>query len=160
MTGTGPEPGQQSRPRSLQPAAPEQRLHLGVPAPEVAEEIHRLDTPARAQLWTRCDYAPKMGSPEEDSIVELALRDAKTRLSELVHAAEAGERVVITRYGHPVVELVRWRRRGGLDFDQLEKVCRDHGLEEAPPDEAEAMMAAFHDPACSRRVLGLDQDGE
>ncbi len=92
--------------------------------------------------------------------MELALRDARTRFSELVHAAEAGERVVITRYGQPVVELVRWRRRGGLDFDRLEQVCRDHGIEEAPPDEAEAMIAALHDPALSRKVLGLDQDSD
>lgn len=90
--------------------------------------------------------------------MELALRDAKARLSELIHAAEAGERVVITRHGQPVVELVRWRRRGALDFDELEQVCRDHGIEPAPSEEVEAMMAAFHDPALSRQVLGLDRD--
>ncbi len=92
--------------------------------------------------------------------MQLALREAKARLSELISAAEAGERVVITRYGEPVVELVRWRRSGALDFTRLEKVCRDHGIEEASPEEAEAMIAAFGDPALSRRVLGLKDEGE
>ncbi len=90
--------------------------------------------------------------------MEFALRDAKARLSELVGAAVAGERVVITRYGEPVVELVRWRRRGALDLERLAKVCAEHGIEEAPLDEAEAMIAAFHDPALSRQVLGLETE--
>ena len=47
--------------------------------------------------------------------MELALHEAETRrLSELVTAAESGERVVITRHGEPAVELVRCdHRRGG-----------------------------------------------
>ena len=92
--------------------------------------------------------------------MQLALRQAKARLSELVTAAAAGERVIITRYGEPVVELVRWRRRGALDFRKLEQVCRDCGIEQASPAEAEAMIAAFHDPALSRRVLGLAEAGD
>lgn len=92
--------------------------------------------------------------------MQLALRDAKARLSELISAAEAGERVVITRFGRPVVELVRWRRGGVVDFAALEQVCRDHGIEAASPEEAETMIAAFHDPSLSRRVLGLEGEGE
>ena len=57
--------------------------------------------------------------------MELAVREAKARLSELIAAAEKGERVVITRHGVPAVELVRlppprgaststsWRRPAG-----------------------------------------------
>ena len=92
--------------------------------------------------------------------MQLGLREAKARLSELISAAEAGERVVITRYGEPVVELVRWRRSGALDFARLEEVCRSHGIEQASSEEAEAMIGAFHDPALSRRVLALEDEGE
>ena len=91
--------------------------------------------------------------------MELALSKAKARLSELVTAAQKGERVVITKNGEPAVELVRCReRRGGIDFDKLEADCRRLGIREASPDEAEAMIAAFHDSALSRRVLGIDDE--
>lgn len=84
--------------------------------------------------------------------MEYALRDAKARLSALVSAAESGERVVITRHGKPAVELVRCRKRGGIDFDALDDDRRRLGLEE----EREGWPAEFDDPAFSRRVLGLD----
>ncbi|MCY4501724.1 MAG: type II toxin-antitoxin system prevent-host-death family antitoxin [Alphaproteobacteria bacterium] len=92
--------------------------------------------------------------------MELALREAKARLSELVAAACQGERVVITKYGQPVVELVRCERRGGIDFDKLEEDRRRLGIEDATPEEIEAMEGAFHDPAFSRQVLGLDDEDD
>ena len=54
--------------------------------------------------------------------MELALHEAETRrLSELVTAAENGERVISTRHGEPAVELVRCdHKRGGIDFGKLE----------------------------------------
>ena len=55
-------------------------------------------------------------------------------------------------------ELVRCHERGGIDFDKLEADRRRLGIEDASPEEAEAMIAAFHDPALSRRVLGLEGD--
>lgn len=84
--------------------------------------------------------------------MELALREAKVRLSELVTAARNGERVVITKYGRPVVELVRCDRGGSVDFVKLEKTRRRLGLDgdrDRWPDE-------FNDPAFSRRALGID----
>lgn len=39
------------------------------------------------------------------------IHEAKTTLSQLVEAAEAGERVVIARAGKPVAEIVRVRGR-------------------------------------------------
>lgn len=39
------------------------------------------------------------------------IHEAKTTLSQLIEAAEAGERVVIARAGTPVAELVGLRRR-------------------------------------------------
>ena len=90
--------------------------------------------------------------------MEMALREAKARLSELVAAARRGERAVITKYGKPAVELVRCERRGGIDFEKLEEDRRRRGLRDAPPEEVEAMEAAFSDPAFSRKVLGLDEE--
>ena len=86
--------------------------------------------------------------------MELALREAKARLSELVSAAEKGERIVITKHGQPAVELVRCRKRGGIDFAKLEATRKRLGIRgdgERWPDE-------FNDPAFSRRVLGLDDE--
>jgi len=90
--------------------------------------------------------------------VELAVREAKARLSELISAAQKGERVVITRHGVPTVELVRCRPRGGIDFDKLEEARRRLGIENAPAHEVAAWKAAFEDPALSRRVLGLEDE--
>ena len=84
--------------------------------------------------------------------MEIALREAKARLSELVAAARNGERVIITRYGRPAVELVRCKRQGGIDFDRLDAARRRLGLkadrEQWPPE--------FDDPAYSRQMLSLD----
>ncbi|MXW34609.1 MAG: type II toxin-antitoxin system prevent-host-death family antitoxin [Acidobacteria bacterium] len=90
--------------------------------------------------------------------MELAVREAKARLSELIAAAEKGERVVITRHGVPAVELVRCRRRGGIDFDKLEETRRRLGIEDAPEEEVAEWRAAFEDPAFSRQVLGLEDE--
>ncbi len=86
--------------------------------------------------------------------MEVGLRDAKARLSELVTAARNGERVVITRHGEPAVELVRCDRRGGIDFEKLEATRRRLGI----VGDGEGWPEEFNDPAFSRRVLGLDDD--
>ena len=41
----------------------------------------------------------------------IGIYEAKSRLSELVEKAEAGQEVVITRRGRPVVKLVRAKRQ-------------------------------------------------
>ena len=92
--------------------------------------------------------------------MECSISAAKRRLSELVAAAQRGDRVVITKRGEPAVELVACpkRKRGGIDFERLEATCKRLGIEQDPPEVAKEMIAAFHDPALSRRVLGLDDD--
>ena len=92
--------------------------------------------------------------------MELAITEAKARLSELVTAAQNGKRVVITKRGEPAVELVGCskRRKGGFDWDKLDATRRRLGIKDAPPEEAKAMREAFHDAALSRRVLGLEDD--
>lgn len=83
--------------------------------------------------------------------MEFALRQAKARLSELVAAAQGGERVVITKHGEPAVELVRFRKRGGIDFDKLDEARRRLGMK----DDRTGWPEEFDDPSFSRKVLGM-----
>lgn len=89
--------------------------------------------------------------------MELALHEAKGRLPELIAAAQNGERVVITKRGEPVVELVSFPKRGGIDFDKLDADRRRLGIRDASPEEVETWITDFEDPAFSRRVLGFDE---
>ena len=84
--------------------------------------------------------------------MEFALRQAKARLSELVAAAQGGERIVITKHGEPAVELVRFRKPGGIDFDKLDEARQRLGIK----DDDRAWPEQFDDPAFSRKVLGID----
>jgi prevent-host-death family protein len=85
--------------------------------------------------------------------LELSVREAKARFAEAISAAEGGERVVITKHGKPVVELVPARPKGGHDFAKAAEVRERLGLTGVKiilPDD-------FDDPAFSRRVLGLEE---
>ena len=92
--------------------------------------------------------------------MQVAISAAKPRLSELVAAAERGDRVVITKRGEPAVELVVCpkRKRGGINFKRLAETKRRLGIVDDPPEVAREMIEAFHDPAFSRQVLGLEDD--
>lgn len=39
------------------------------------------------------------------------MHEAKTRLSQLIRAVEAGDEVIVARHGHPVARLVPWVTR-------------------------------------------------
>ena len=84
--------------------------------------------------------------------MELALRQAKARLSELVAAAQGGERVIITKHGEPAVELVRFRRRGGIDFEKLDGARQRLGIK----NDDTKWPEEFDDSALSRKVLGIE----
>ena len=56
--------------------------------------------------------------------MELAIREAKTRFSELFVASRNGEHVITARRGRPIVELMRRDLRNGIDFGKL-KTLRD-----------------------------------
>lgn len=84
--------------------------------------------------------------------MEVAVRDAKARLSELIAAAQAGERIIITKNGLPAVEIVQVRRRGGIDFKRLEAARARLGVK----SDGAGWPAEFDDPAFSRHVLGVD----
>lgn len=55
----------------------------------------------------------------------VGIYEAKSKLSELVEKAEAGQVVTITRHGRPVAKLVPTRRQGdGVDRAALMKEIR------------------------------------
>jgi prevent-host-death family protein len=59
------------------------------------------------------------------------IHEAKTTLSQLVEAAEAGEKVVLARAGKPVVQLVRLRkRRKGIKLGLLKGRLPERLLED------------------------------
>jgi len=59
----------------------------------------------------------------------VSIREAKNRLTELARRVEAGERVVVTRHGRPVFEMVPPRSRsGGLDWEAGEAYLRARGV--------------------------------
>ena len=87
----------------------------------------------------------------EDNQVELGLREAKARFSEIVVAAQNGERVVITKRGEPAVEVVRYRRAGGIDFDKLDASCKRLGVKV----DDEGWPAYFDAPPFSWKALEL-----
>ena len=60
---------------------------------------------------------------------EVSIKQAKDRLSELTRIVESGEKVVITRNGKPVADLVgHTPRKGGFDFDALERWRSELGV--------------------------------
>ncbi|HEY0013877.1 MAG TPA: type II toxin-antitoxin system prevent-host-death family antitoxin [Allosphingosinicella sp.] len=74
--------------------------------------------------------------------IHVPIKEAKNRLSELVRAMEQGERVVVTRRGEPVFEMVT-PRRGGADFDGLDRFKESRGL---PHNLVGDIPADFDDP--------------
>ncbi len=61
---------------------------------------------------------------------QVSIREAKDRLPAIVRAAEGGERVVITRNGKPVVDLVAHEpQKGGVDFEALRRWKAERGIE-------------------------------
>ncbi len=58
----------------------------------------------------------------------VSIRDAKNRLTELAREVEQGTRVVITRNGRPVLDLVPHQTRKGLRFEAIEKFKRNHRI--------------------------------
>jgi len=59
--------------------------------------------------------------------IQMPIKEAKDRLSELGRAVENGERVVVTRHGEPFFEMIP-PRRNGLDLEALRKWKAERGL--------------------------------
>jgi antitoxin (DNA-binding transcriptional repressor) of toxin-antitoxin stability system len=58
----------------------------------------------------------------------VSIREAKNRLTELARRVEQGEDIVVTRNGKPVLEMVRPRRKSGIDWEAGEAFLRSKGI--------------------------------
>ena len=75
--------------------------------------------------------------------MNVSIKEAKNKLSELVRRAEAGERVVITRDGKPVVDLTTHKtEKSGLNWEALAKWKQERGIDRV----VEFIPADFDDP--------------
>lgn len=62
--------------------------------------------------------------------MNVPIKEAKNRLSELVRLAEAGETIVLTRHDQPVADLVPHAgKKGGINWDGLEAFKKRHGID-------------------------------
>ncbi len=57
----------------------------------------------------------------------VSIKQAKDQLPSLVRDVEDGERVIITRNGRPVAEVIPHKRRGGIDLDALDRWKKEKG---------------------------------
>lgn len=58
----------------------------------------------------------------------ISIKDAKNRLTELARRVEAGETIVVTRNGRPVLDLVPHQMKKGLDLAAVERFKAERGL--------------------------------
>ena len=73
--------------------------------------------------------------------MQVGIHEAKTKLSKLIPAALAGEEVIITKSGKPLVKLVPIQREGTRrPLDQFKNQIKIHGdlLEPLPNDILDA----------------------
>lgn len=59
-----------------------------------------------------------------------SIKEAKDQLPALVRAVESGEKVVITRNGKPVVDVIPHKRKGGIDFEGLRRWKEENGIDQ------------------------------
>lgn len=62
-------------------------------------------------------------------MIIVPISEARRRLGALVRLVEAGETIVVTRKGRPVVDIVPHRPRGGIDREAIEAFKRERGLD-------------------------------
>ncbi|MBV0911649.1 type II toxin-antitoxin system Phd/YefM family antitoxin [Anianabacter salinae] len=75
--------------------------------------------------------------------MQVPVSEAKARLTDLVRRAEAGEEIVLTRHGKPVVRLASAR-------DEAEAIDWDARLREVEDISKEAAAKALPGPSAAR----------
>jgi len=60
----------------------------------------------------------------------VSIKEAKDRLTALARLVEKGERVIVTRNGKPVFDLVPHRPQGGLRLAAIGEFKRKYGVDE------------------------------
>ena len=71
-------------------------------------------------------------------MITVALEDRNLRLDDLVRRAEDGERVVLTRDGRPIADVVPHEpapsppepHRGGIDYEAMRRYLDERGIDE------------------------------
>lgn len=61
-------------------------------------------------------------------MVQIPIREAKNKLTELARRVEAGETITVTRNGKPVMELVPTKKKGGIDWEGFEAFKKERGI--------------------------------
>jgi prevent-host-death family protein len=61
--------------------------------------------------------------------MNIPIKDAKNRLTELARRVEAGETITITRNGKPVADLVPHKRKAGIDLEAGDRYLRSLGVD-------------------------------
>lgn len=84
--------------------------------------------------------------------IEVSVHELKRELSRLLTEAERGGRVVVTRYGRPIVEFGPAGRTGGFDFSADDPERAAFGLDGEPMPVPEDL----DDPAWANGLLGAD----
>lgn len=98
--------------------------------------------------------------------MKMSVREARAQFAAAVSAAERGELVIITRNGKPVAQIAPPPVIENPDetaeefWARLARVRKQLGLDkyDGPPLD-EKWREAFDDPAFSREVLNLNDDG-
>ena len=72
----------------------------------------------------------------------VSIKQAKDSFAELSRRVEGGETVVITRHGKPVLEMVPYKRKGGLDLEAGRRYLDSIGVKDPFPYVADD----FDDP--------------
>lgn len=61
--------------------------------------------------------------------MNIPLKQARDRLAELLHRAEAGETVVITRHGKPVADLIAHQeKKTGINLEAMRAYKKANGI--------------------------------
>jgi prevent-host-death family protein len=62
--------------------------------------------------------------------MQISIKDGKNKFSDLVHRAEAGETIVVTRHGKAVAEIVPYtEKKRGINWEALAAYKKKHGIE-------------------------------
>lgn len=77
---------------------------------------------------------------------QVNIHEANRMLGKLVEAAEAGERVILTRAGRPVAQIVRLGRPGGVRLGALKG--------QIPAELIDAVMRPLSAKDSARRFAG------
>jgi prevent-host-death family protein len=85
--------------------------------------------------------------------MEMSVREARAQFATALAAAERGERVTITKNGKPVAELGPPAKANRFDWDRLDQVRRETGLDKVVLNDG--WQERFDAPSFSREILGL-----